>query len=62
MMRTYMADHGGTVFVSTPSRRLKQIRSRIMALVVIAVVGASAGTVQAFRDHQRADVTRMWSP
>ncbi|OYX06224.1 MAG: hypothetical protein B7Z12_01210 [Caulobacter vibrioides] len=62
MIRTYVAEHGGTVFVSTLSQRQKRTRSRIMALAVIAVIGASAGTVQAFYDHQRADVTRMWTP
>lgn len=62
MIRTYVAEHGGTVFVSTLSQRQKRTRSRIMALAVIAVIGASAGTVQAFHDHQRADVTRMWTP
>lgn len=62
VIRTYVAEHGGTVFVSTLSQRQKRTRSRIMALVVIAVMGASAGTVQAFHDRQRADAVRMWTP
>lgn len=62
MIRTYVAEHGGTVFVSTLSQRQKRMRSRIMALVVIAVVGASAGMVQAFNDRGRADASSMWTP
>lgn len=62
MIRSYLAEHGGTVFIAAPSRRQKRMRSRIMALAVIAAVGASAGTVQAFHDHQRADAARMWTP
>ncbi len=57
-----MAEHGGTVFVSTPSQRQKRMRSRIMALVVIAAVGASAGMVQAFNDRDRAAAANMWTP
>ncbi|WP_454761811.1 hypothetical protein [Caulobacter segnis] len=62
MIRTYVAEHGGTVFVSTPSQRQKKLRSRIMALVVIAAVGASAGMVQAFNDRDRASAAAMWTP
>ncbi|WP_454718376.1 hypothetical protein [Caulobacter segnis] len=62
MIRTYVAEHGGTVFVSTPSQRQKKLRSRIMALVVIAAVGASAGMVQAFKDRDRASAAAMWTP
>ncbi len=62
MIRTYVAEHGGTVFVSTLTQRQKRMRSRIMALVVIAVVGASAGMVQAFNDRERASATSMWTP
>ncbi|MBO9546216.1 hypothetical protein [Caulobacter sp.] len=62
MIRTYVAEHGGTVFVSTLSQRQKRMRSRIMALVVIAAVGASAGMVQAFNDRDRASAAAMWTP
>jgi len=62
VIRTYVAEHGGTVFVSTLSQRQKRTRSRIMAVAVIVVMGASAGTVQAFHDHQRADAMQMWTP
>lgn len=60
MIRTYVAEHGGTVFVSTPTQRQKRMRSRIMALVVIGVVAASAGMVQAFNDRGRPNVSRTW--
>lgn len=62
MIRTYQAEHGEMVFVSTLTQRQKKLRSRIMALVVILAVGASAGTVQAFNDRDRADVARTWTP
>ena len=62
MIRTYVAEHGGTVFVATLSQRQKRTRSRIMALVVIAAVGASAGMVQAFNDRERTSATSMWTP
>ena len=62
VIRTYVAEHGGTVFVSTLSQRQKRLRSRIMALVVIAAVGASAGMVQAFNDRERVSVANMWTP
>jgi len=62
VIRTYVAEHGGTVFVSTPTQRQKKLRSRIMALAVILAVGASAGMVQAFNDRQHADAARMWTP
>lgn len=62
MIRTYQAEHGGMVFVSTLTQRQKKLRSRIMALVVILAVGASAGTVQAFNDREHADAARIWTP
>lgn len=62
MIRTYQAEHGGMVFVSTPTQRQKRVRSRIMALAVIVAVGASAGTVQAFQDRDRAEAARIWTP
>lgn len=62
VIRTYVAEHGGTVFVSTLSQRQKKLRSRIMALAVIVAVGASAGMVQAFNDRDRASAAAMWTP
>lgn len=62
VIRTYVAEHGGTVFVSTLTQRQKKLRSRIMALAVIVAVGAAAGTVQAFNDRQHANATSMWTP
>lgn len=62
VIRTYQAEHGGTVFVSTLTQRQRRVRSRVMALVVIAAVGASAGMVQAFSDRDRADAARIWTP
>lgn len=62
VIRTYVAEHGGTVFVSTLNQRQKRMRSRIMALAVIVLVGASAGMVQAFNDRDRASVAAMWTP
>jgi hypothetical protein len=57
-----VAEHGGTVFVSTLSQRQKRMRSRIMALVVIVAIGVSAGTVQAFNDRAHADAAATWTP
>ena len=48
MIRSYQAEHGGTVFHAAPTRRQKTARTRLMALMVIAVVAASAGLVQTF--------------
>lgn len=62
MIRTYQAEHGGTVFVSTHTQRQKKLRSRIMALAVIVAIGASAGTVQAFNDRDHANAARIWTP
>jgi hypothetical protein len=62
VIRTYQAEHGGMVFVSTLTKRQKKLRSRIMAMVVILAMGASAGTVQAFNDRDRADAARIWTP
>lgn len=62
VIRTYQAEHGGMVFVSTLTQRQKRVRSRIMAVVVILAIGASAGTVQAFQDRSRADAALIWTP
>lgn len=62
MIRTYQAEHGGMVFVSTLTQRQRKVRSRVMALAVILAIGASAGTVQAFNDRDRADAARIWTP
>lgn len=62
MIRTYQAEHGGTVFVPTLTQRQKRMRSRIMAVAVIAAVAASAGMVQAFNDRERASVSGFWTP
>ncbi len=62
MIRTYQAEHGGTVFVPTLTQRQKRMRSRITALAVIAVVAASAGMVQAFNDRERAAASDIWRP
>ncbi|MET3664419.1 hypothetical protein [Caulobacter sp. 1776] len=62
MIRTYVAEHGGTVLFSTPSRRQKKVRTRIMALVVIAAIAASTGMVQAFQDRERAHAAEDWTP
>ena len=51
MIRTYQAQHGGLVFQPAPTRRQKALRTRFLALVVIASVAASAGVVQAFNAH-----------
>jgi hypothetical protein len=62
VIRTYQAEHGEMVFVSTLTERQKRVRSRIVALAVIVAIGASAGTVQAFNDRNHADATRIWTP
>jgi len=62
VIRTYVAEHGGTVLVSTPSRRQKRMRTRAMALVVIAAIAASAGMVQAFQGRERAYAAEYWTP
>ncbi len=49
MISTYQAQHGGTVFHTTLNRRQRAARKRLMALVVITAVAASAGVVQAFQ-------------
>jgi hypothetical protein len=56
VIRTYQGQHGGTIFYAAPSRRQKTMRTRLMALVVIAAVAASAGVVQAFSTHTSMSV------
>ncbi|WP_165183934.1 hypothetical protein [Caulobacter soli] len=51
MIRTYQAEHGGLAFETAPTRREKARRNRMTALVVIAVVAASAGVLQHFNDN-----------
>jgi hypothetical protein len=48
MIRSYQAEHGGTVFFATPSRRQRAARTRLLALGVIVAVAGSASIVQAF--------------
>jgi len=50
------------VFVSTLTQRQKRLRSRIMAMVVIAAIGASAATLQAFNGRAHADAAQIWTP
>jgi hypothetical protein len=51
VIRTYQAEHGGLVFISTLTQRQRRMRARLTALTVIAAVAASAGMVRAFNDH-----------
>jgi hypothetical protein len=65
VIRTYQAEHGGMVFEAALSRRQKRTRTRIMALVVISAMAASAGMVQAFNDRtasERAYASNTWTP
>ncbi|WP_184724264.1 hypothetical protein [Caulobacter sp.] len=65
MIRTYQAEHGGMVFEKTLSRRQKKMRTRIMAMAVIATIAASAGMVQAMHDRsvfERAYASNTWVP
>ncbi len=65
MIRTYQAEHGGMVFEKALSRRQKKMRTRIMALTVIATMAASAGMVQAMHHRSLADqayATNTWVP
>lgn len=65
MIRTYQAEHGGMVFEKALSRRQKKMRTRIMALVVIATTAASAGMVQAMHDRSPAEpayASNTWIP
>jgi hypothetical protein len=53
------------VFEKTLSRRQKKIRTRIMALAVIATIAASAGMVQAMHDRSLAEqayASNTWVP
>jgi hypothetical protein len=60
VIRTYQAEHGGTVFSSAPTRRQQRMRSRFMAIAVIVAVAASAGMVQAFNDRAQASASEIW--
>lgn len=66
MVRTYQAQHGGTVFVQTLSERQRRTRTRLMALAVIAATAISASTVIGFNHRAaalaRADITTSWAP
>lgn len=66
MIRTYQAEHGGTVFVQALTQRQRRRRDRLMAVVVIAVTAISAATVMSFNHRAaalaRADVTMSWAP
>ena len=66
MIRTYQAQHGGTVFVQTLTERQRRTRTRLMALAVIAASAISAATVMGFNHRAaalaRADITMSWAP
>lgn len=66
MIRTYQAEHGGTVFVQALTERQRRRRDRLLALVVIAVTAISTATVMSFNHRAatlaRADVTTSWAP
>ena len=66
MIRTYQAQHGGTVFVQTLTERQRRMRTRLMALAVIAASAISAATVMGFNHRAaalaRADITTSWAP
>ncbi len=66
MIRSYQAEHGGTVFVQALTERQRRGRDRLLALVVIAVTAISTATVIGFNDRAaslaRADVTTSWAP
>ncbi|WP_299007861.1 hypothetical protein [uncultured Caulobacter sp.] len=66
MIRTYQAQHGGTVFVQTLTERQRRTRTRLMALAVIAASAISAATVMGFNHRAaalaRADITTSWAP
>ncbi|PIC01827.1 hypothetical protein [Caulobacter sp. X] len=66
MIRTYQAQHGGTVFVQALTERQRRTRTRLMALAVIAASAISAATVMGFNHRAaalaRADITTSWAP
>jgi hypothetical protein len=66
VIRTYQADHGGTVFIQALTERQRRARRRLTAVVVIAAMAASAATVMGFNERAtamaRADVTKAWTP
>lgn len=66
MIRTYQAQHGGTVFLQTLTERQRRTRTRLMALAVIAASAISAATVMGFNHRAaalaRADITTSWAP
>jgi hypothetical protein len=66
MIRTYQAEHGGTVFVQALTERQRRRRTRLMALAVIAATAISAATVMGFSHRAavlaRADITTSWAP
>jgi hypothetical protein len=66
VIRTYQAEHGGTVFVQALTERQRRARTRLMALVVIAATAISAATVMGFTHRAaslaRSDITTSWAP
>lgn len=66
MIRTYQAEHGGTVFVQALTERQRRRRTRVMALAVIVATAVSAATVLGFNERAaalaRADVSKSWAP
>lgn len=66
MIRTYQAEHGGTVLVQALTERRRRPRGRLMALAVIAVMAISTATVVGFNHRAaglaRADLTASWTP
>jgi len=66
MIRTYQADHGGTVFVQALTERQRLRRTRFMALAVIVATAFAAATVLGFNERAaaltRADISRSWAP
>ncbi|HJV43755.1 MAG TPA: hypothetical protein VJ655_19290 [Caulobacter sp.] len=66
VIRTYQAEHGGTVFFQALTERQRRRRTLIVALAVIATTAFSAATVLGFNQRAaalaRADVSTSWAP
>jgi hypothetical protein len=66
VIRTYQAEHGGTVFVQALTERQRRRRDLFMALAVITAMAISTATVMGFTHRAtalaRADLTTSWAP
>ncbi|MDB5456404.1 MAG: hypothetical protein JWP92_1989 [Caulobacter sp.] len=62
MIRSVQGQTESLVFYKTPNRRQRVARSRLMAVVIIAAVAASAGVIEQFHARSASATTSSSGP